>query len=197
MNTNNNAEVLHLTEPMVLDLIKKVEQSIHEVAEKMESKRQNLKEAEELYMPLKHEWDNLQAQMDKEKVLLQTLVGFKENTNLRKNVKVFRSITNSSPKKERRQRFPITKEAINVLTAYKSFLRPKNLVDKMYEMNPEWSKISKNIERDKEKTIFNLKTMFSRGTGKLTIYNDKFGLPQWLDDSGTPRPEFLNSLIHA
>lgn len=191
MNVNHDSEVLHLTEPMVLDLIKKVEESITRIATHMDDRKANLMAAEEMYLPLKQEWDNLQAQLDKEKILLQTLVGFKDNKNIRKNVKVHRSISNGQPKKHKNPRLPITIEASRVLYREGSFMRRGRLVSKMFEANPDWNKDWMS------KVETNLLQVTKRSVKKvLVIHNDKFGLPDWLDENDVPKSKFLNSLIH-
>lgn len=198
------SEVLNLTEEMVNRLILKTENAIRELSELAQSKLEPLKEAADFYFPLKLEMDGITDQVEKEKQTLAALIGFRDNKNERKNIRVYKSISNTDPsvKKKRGKRFPFTAGAIEVLRTEQKFLSPEMLVQKVFDRYPEWKIIFQNGRERAEKTkLKNNYITIARGIHgikklKIKIYEEKIGLAEWMNGS-TPLPKYLPSFMQA
>lgn len=200
---NLQSEVLNLSDDMVRGLIVKVEQSVFELCQSLENKLPNLQEAEQLYFPLKNEFDSIKESLEKEKQTLSCLIGFRDNENLRKNIRVLRSVTNSDKsKKERNKRYNSLEAAINVLEQTQMFLTPDILVAKIFLANPTWTIIfNRSTElREKQKIKYSLvyqaKGKMSANP-KLLLHNNKLGLASWFDSNNVPLPKFLKSVMEV
>jgi hypothetical protein len=194
-NYQPQGEVLHLNEKMIVDLIGKVENSIFENSIKMEAIAGPLKEAEDKYLPLKKQYTVLETANAEDQKTLAVLIGYRDNKNLRKEIRVHRSLTNATPVKPRRERLPLQPAAIQVLNNEKRFLSPETLVNKILELNPAWKPRFPN-KGDINKVIENMKLSVKRDNPKLVLYNDKFGLPSWMSN-GSVKPEYLQSVLKA
>jgi hypothetical protein len=201
--TIQSSEVLNLNEEMVNSLIKKVEASIFDQSKALDLALPELHEAESIYLPIKSNVDSLIESIEKEKKTLEALIGFRDNKNERKNIRVYKSLSNSevTSKKPRRQRYQFLAEAIGILATEKKFLSPDNIIRKIFEKNPSWKIIFNNGQetREKDKIRWNLiYTAHGKVTKnpKILIHNDKIGLREWFEGVN-PKPEFLQSLMNS
>lgn len=203
--TTVQSEALHITEDMVNGLIKKVEDSILNLTTTMEQKLPDLKEAESIYFPIKQEYDRLEESLKKEKQTLSALIGFRQNKNDRKDIRVYHSKSNVDQdiiqKGKRRKPYPYTDAAVAILTTEQMFLNPEILVQKIFNANPAWKILFQNgrekWEKGKVKNNFIKSADVNSKKYKLVFVNDKLGLREWLDSNKKPLPQYLKSFIYS
>lgn len=205
MNTNpgkNGAEVLNLTEEMVRGLILKTETAIHDLVLQREKLAPELKSAEELYFPLRDDNNKLVEAISKEKNTLAVLIGYRDNKNLRKNIRVLTSVTNSDKGCRKTKRYKLMPMIIEILSEEQRFMSPDALVIKIFERNPELTTIFQQGKEKAEKAKMK-SNILTNASGRVAkkpktiLYNDKVGLAIWLDQSKVPFPKYLKSVMIA
>lgn len=197
-------EILNLNETMVNSLIKKVEETITSFKEKQNALLPELTEAEQLYMPLKLQYEELEALVAQEQLTLETLVGIKQNKNERKQVRVLRSVSNEELKDKRhKKRYKWLEVAMEVLKHEQKFMSFDAIIRKVVELHPEYaiglSSYSRTGEKGTRTIILSGFTKSAdpklRSHPRIVMYNEKFGLPTFVDKHGRPLPKYLKSTM--
>lgn len=198
------AEILNLSESMVNSLIQKTEAAVQLLKERQAAIHPDLKTAEELYMSLKKPYEDLQATIDDEMQTLQVLIGYKRNTNDIKQVRVLRSTSNTNQKtRHYKRKFEWIAKCVEILEEEQKFLSPEALIKKIcskypaYKLGLEQYKVG-----EKTGTQLTIKSIYTATDGeirrkpKLAQYNEKIGLPSWMDPQlNSPKPQYLREVV--
>lgn len=190
-------EVEPLTKLMINELIAKVEKSVHSLSQQIEYRAPALREAEELYFPLRDEHKMYSDAIIQERKTLEALIGLRDNKDYRSEIKVYNSISNTKDRKKGVKRFAFLAEAISVLEISQRFLSEDSLMFKIFDKNPKWkdSLFTNGKEKQEKKKIIHNFMLNVTGKNtkkpKLAIYNNKFGLKEWMQDESTPNVKYI------
>lgn len=190
------AEVISISEAVTDNLIKKVEDAITEITIKREEIASELAQKKHDYEQIKAKDDAFIAQMDTEKKTLDTLIHWKTNTNPNKKIKVHKSISNSSPTAHKKSRgggikIGWVKLIVAMLDKEKKFTSLDRIFDAVLRANPDLPKIG---DEGIKKAKYYIKYKVGDTIKDIVMYNDKFGLPYWMDGD-TIKAEHLNDFI--
>lgn len=196
-------DILNLNESMVNSLIKKVETDIHKFKEEQNKILPELQEAEQLYMPLKKQYDDLERLVEQETHTLRTLVGIKKGEKDQKEVRVLRSESNEKIKGKRKRRavtYRWLDSAEEVLKMENKFLSFDTIIRKIIELKPEYAlgfQVYAGSSEAGAKTIIRqgFNKNLSTQNPRFVFYNDKYGLPHFVDEHGRPLPKYLASTM--
>lgn len=130
----------------------------------------------------------------KENLLLEKLVQYKTGkiTEQGETTKVYTKLSNATAQKNRpRIDFKIVAEAVNLVTKNRVAYDPKSLVKLMENM----SDVFATHLKDKPWGRASAAQTLTRTT-KLVLYNNKLGLPEWFDKSGSPKTNYIQLFMH-
>lgn len=204
--SQNIKYVMNLNESMVNKLITKVEGSIIEIKNQQAAIQPDLDkakaafeaivlEAKKKFEHIQQQWDAFNDQLNEENLTLEALVKFKTQTGANKQLNVYTSISNTNKKIKRPKRFNFkwTPVVLELLAKEKKFFGHKDLVKEVVSRTPELQKLNLS-DAEQSKTSFYLRTQAINNKSGLTLYKDKVGLQEWLNN-GTVKPEFLTQFM--
>lgn len=191
LKTDNH--ITNISDSHVDGLIKDLEDLILERELVINAKHQDFFLLEQKYNTQKKEIDELKAKVDKYYISIDTLLRIKNGGGA---TKIYRKISNATPGLHKKTR--VSKGRLDWISRYNEILSKEQrfmdiriLLDKIVELYPEY-----NREYKRTPTVYVASTRATALKGKkLVIYNDKVGLPEWVDKHGKPKPAYLSAFI--
>lgn len=199
---------LSLTENHSIKLISKVEEDVSLQMLILQEKLIPLQEAEQMYMELKREYDELSRELEDNKLLLETLVRFKNDIKENKDIRIMRASSHLERKdgRSKQQRnFKWIRMCIEVLESNDRFMTGEDIFKQVLKANPlieeHFSHNKTKLNQLRLNTIHNINRACSEtrrnNSGKLIDYYHKIGLFSWVDDQFVPDARYIKEFIHG
>lgn len=182
-----------LSATQIDNLIKKTEEVITENIIKQEEMAADLLAKKQAYETAQRQHDEYQEVINEEKELLDNLVQYKTGKLTKEDgeTKVYTGLSNTihKPAKEGKQ-LRWVERAVEVLTTEGRALNLKTLLSFIGNRFTDYGVRLETVRT----TVTNTGNTF-QNTKKLVMYNDKFGLPAWLNADGTPKTDFIKAFM--
>lgn len=196
---------LNLTDNQTDKLISKIEADVTQQLTELQSKKEPLSEAEQMYLELKNEVDRISRDLDDNKALLEALIRFKENPRGSKEIRVLRSTSIQDIRERQSRYFKWIQMAMDILRAHDHFMTAEELFQAILKFN---ANIEKSVGNEKAKvnslrnsTIHNFKRSCietrKNNKGKIIDYKGKIGLLEWVLDDFTPDANHIKEFMHG
>lgn len=195
-SSNRNADVLNISVKIADNLINKVEDAITELTIKREEIEIDLKTKYDAYMAVKAIDDKYLAQIEEEKLTLDTLVHWKTNTNPNKKVKVFTKISNTvghKVKKQQAPRIPWARFIVETLQKQQRFLSFEDLYNQIVKDHPTLQISSEKQYKYNVKGYLVIQTKTKDSL--LAQHDNLFGLKAWIKDN-VVLPMYIKEFMH-
>lgn len=175
------------------------------VQEELNKKEESFKEYETLYQEAKAEVESCRVRMEKYDRQFQNVLAFKENPS-GEGMFFYAANTQEEPKKRSSKReYQWLPKAIEVLRKEDHFMGPQDILNTILRDNPSYRKVFSDLPNNGEtfKTqIFNnwvraSNLVHTRKVGKqeIVMYENKFGLFEWVDSDLRPLPKYLKEFV--
>jgi hypothetical protein len=188
------------------DLIQYKEKKISDLMLELNDLENEFKSAETIYNEAKAKLEIKRQQVLDAEKSLSILVGLRNGDINLKNIKVYSKISNTVPKIKTRgkKEFNWIKEALAHLNEQQKFMKVETLIQGIFVKNVGWKgKLEKKFNTPSKMTshISKISTKFTEAASskkpnrKFVLYQNKIGLPEWVDNNGKPKDKFIKSAI--
>ncbi|HEY4062356.1 MAG TPA: hypothetical protein VGM30_10670 [Puia sp.] len=204
-STTKDYDVLNLTEKQVDKFIEIAEADVAAGLVLLQEKQVPYKEAEQLFIEAKADYDTASTKLSENKLLLEELVRYRNNKRGDKDLRVLRATSNlDQPRPQQVKEFKWLPLAVGVLSELNRFVSPDDLYIIILQKNPE---IQKSIDKKKARKEFRSRVTATlkkaceinpkrkRGKQQIVVYKEKIGLFEWVDEEMIPKPSFMKDFM--
>jgi len=212
MKKSNEMKSLMISTKQAEGLIPIIEKSITEKSQILNEKLQPFKEQEQAYLKEKFQIENLQTELNSDKVLLENLV--RTLNRDKKEIRVMRTTSHTDIKKhvgQRKDNIRWADEFANMMKAEQRLLSFDELWSGFIKRFPQknndsdvkrkFNQMKSNLLARQNKVLFRAVNGIENKLGiDFLSYKDCWGLASWFNVSGDelkPNPKYIKTLMYA